>query len=104
MCASREPAELVMTHKLQILLREGWRHDEGVRLVQERLRAIGCTPTGAGRVTVSAECPSDVFRQAFGPTASPHAESLPVPRALAPYVDSIAVAPPHVRTDQQTKE
>ena len=93
-----------MTHKLQILLREGWRHDEGVRLVQDRLRAIGCTPTAAGHATVSAECPPDVFRQLFGPTASPHAESLPVPQALAPYVDSVAVAPPHVRMDQQKKE
>jgi hypothetical protein len=93
-----------MTHKLQILLREAWRHDEGVRLVQDRLRAIGCTPTAAGHVTVSAECPPDVFHQVFGPTASPHDESLPVPHALAQYVESIAVAPPHVRMDQKTKE
>jgi hypothetical protein len=90
-------------YKLQILLRNDWQHDEGVRLVKDRLRALGCAPTAAGRLTVSADCPPEAFRQVFGQTASPQSD-LSIPPALAPYVESIAVAPPHVRMDPPAKE
>jgi hypothetical protein len=91
-------------YKLQILLRDGWRHDEGVRLVQDHLRTLGFTPTAAGLVTVSADSTPEAFHKVFGPEASPQTDRLPVPSALAQYVDSIAVAPPHVRMDSEKDE
>jgi hypothetical protein len=89
--------------RLQVLLRDDWRHEEGVRRVQDRLRSLGMKPTAAGQVTVSAEASPDTFRDTFGPHASTGA-TLAVPAPLAPYVESISVAPPHVRMGPKDKE
>jgi hypothetical protein len=89
--------------RLQILLRENWRHDEGVRLVQDRLKALGLNPTAAGRVTVSAEATPETFRSTFGHAAS-RTDALSVPPALVPYVASISIAPGHVRMDPEHQE
>ena len=89
--------------RLQVLLRDGWRHDEGVRLVQDGLKSLGINPTSAGRVTVSADVSPETFRHIFGRDASPGA-NLTVPSTLAPYVESVSIAPPHVRMDPDNKE
>jgi hypothetical protein len=89
--------------RLQVLLRDNWRHDEGVRLVQNRLKSLGITPTAAGHVTVSAETSPETFRDTFGHDESSGA-SLTVPPMLAPFVESISIAPPHIRMDPDKKE
>ena len=94
----------VTTIKLEVLLKEPWRHAEGIQRVQRILNALGLQTTATGRVSVSAEATLESFRRVFpavareAPDAVPDAtQALTVPPDLAEYVDSIAVVPPHLR-------
>jgi hypothetical protein len=96
--------------KLQLLLRGPYRDPHGVERVCRAAAAAGLTVTGAGRVTVSAEVSPEAFATLFGPPAaakdaapSPSME-LPVPRELSEFVESITVAPRHVRMSPKNGE
>ena len=99
--------------KLQVLLRKAWRNADGIEKVRKLLTEIGLKPTASGAATISAEAQPEHFETVFGvrpdskpprpPSGTDFGQSggsvssdLAVPDALAPYVESISAAPPHV--------
>jgi hypothetical protein len=100
--------------KLQILLRQPWRNAEGVEHVREVASSLGIQPTAEGRATISAEVGEQAFETMFHtpvqklmpqpPSGSDYGRSggsvsgdLPIPEPLKEYIESITVAPPHIR-------
>ena len=89
--------------RLQVLVRKDARTARTVADLETALRALGFEVTGAGKASVSARATAEAFNAVFGeaPPASSYAaaapanRALPVPPALAEYVESISVAPRH---------
>ena len=89
--------------RLQLLVRKDARHPRGVAGLEAALRALGFDVTGAGRATVSARAPREVFDAVFGGAPPPSSfrgsaaadAALPVPPSLAAYVESVSLAPRH---------
>ncbi len=74
----------------------------GISRVQEAARRLGLTLTTAGRATVSAQVAVGAFRKLFplrdedsSDGEFDPARALAVPTELAPYVQSISIAPRH---------
>ncbi len=105
------------TVKLQILLKPAWRSPEGVERAEAIASALNLRPTARGAATVSAEVESPAFEALFGsaPPSEPPAQppgrnftafpdpprrDLPVPEPLRDLVQSITVAPPHIRMNE----
>lgn len=99
---------------LSLTLRRAARTPDGVARVQRAAAALGLEPTAAGRATVSCRASQEKFAELFGepPPAVParrpgrsdagapggFAEAdLPVPAALAEWVESLSVTPPATR-------
>lgn len=99
---------------LSLTLRQAARTPDGVARVQQAAAALGLEPTAAGRATVSCRTSKEKFAELFGepPPAVParprsrsdagapggFAETdLPVPAALAEWVESLSVTPPATR-------
>jgi len=100
--------------KLQILLRQPWRNSEGVERVRGVASALGIKPTAEGRATISAEVGEQAFKAMFHTPAKPIpaqppggsdygrsggyiSGDLPIPEPLKEYIESITVAPSHIR-------
>jgi hypothetical protein len=99
---------------LSLTLRREARTPGGVARVQQAAASLGLEPTAAGRATVSCRVSAAKFTELFGapPPAVPprrpgrsdagrpggFAEAdLPVPAALAEWVESLSVVPPATR-------
>ncbi len=87
---------------LQILLSKPWRTGAGVAKVQAVCFRLGIQPTASGAATVSGRISPATFESLFSisaeiaaapTTATP---SLPIPRELQEFVESITIAPPHI--------
>jgi len=90
--------------RLQILLRAEHRNPAGAKRAVAAARRLGLTATGTGAASLSARVPEAQLAKLFGPGVVPVSLSppvalqqtpLPVPKVLAPYVESITVAPKH---------
>lgn len=105
-----------MAIKLQLLLRKDRRTPEGLSAVREIAASLGIVPTASGAASVSGEIAPRDFESLFGETPREVAPRPPgrddfgspggfesgplrVPERLRDYVESITVAPPHVRMD-----
>jgi len=103
--------------KVQILLRKIWRTPEGIAAVRKIAPSLGITPTASGAASLSGEIDAQAFESLFGqeavevsprgPGASDFGTSggavsgeLSAPEPLREYVESITVAPPHIRMDR----
>ena len=107
-----------MSVKLQILIRPQWRTKDGLATVSSVAQSVGINPTAAGAATLSADIAPDAFEKLFGQQAldvaprppgardfgSPGGASaiqLKIPEALRDYIESITVAPPHLRFEDR---
>jgi hypothetical protein len=99
---------------LSLTLRQAARTPNGVARVQQAAAALGLEPTTAGRATVSCRVSTEKFTELFGeppaavapkkpgrgdkgaPGGFAEAE-LPVPAALAEWVETLSVLPPASR-------
>ncbi len=84
---------------LQFLLRKDKRTPEGVAAVRTILESLGITPSASGAATVSAAVEADRLEPIFGPVGPViqfQTDTLPVPKSLTEYVESISVAPRHI--------
>jgi hypothetical protein len=114
--ASIRRTNLNVLIKVQILLRKAWRTTEGIATVKEIAASLGIKPTTSGAASVSAEIESEAFEALFGERAQEVAPRPPndsdfgspggaisgvlsIPEPLQRYVESISVAPPHIRMD-----
>jgi len=103
-----------MRVKVQILLRKQWRTPEGIATVKTIAASLGITPTTSGIASVSGEMDSQAFKILFGaeirrvrprPPRGTHYGSpggvvsgtLRIPEPLQEYVESVTVAPVHIR-------
>ena len=99
---------------LSLMLRQAARTPNGVARVQQAAAALGLEPTTAGRATVSCRVSTEKFAELFGEpppavasrspgrsdkgTPGGYASAdLPVPAALAEWVESLSVMPPATR-------
>ncbi|MGO9454346.1 MAG: hypothetical protein ACLQDV_25355 [Candidatus Binataceae bacterium] len=100
--------------KLQLLLNPKWRTPEGIAQVKRVAQSLGITPTVTGAASISAEMESGPFEKLFVTKATPIAARKPtatdfgtsggftsaglaVPETLSEFVQSVTVAPPHIR-------
>jgi hypothetical protein len=103
--------------KVQLLLRKESRNREGIATVKKIATSLGIKPTASGTAAVSGELTPEAFETLFaqevrevasrppggsdfgspGGTAS---ASLVVPEQLREHVESITVAPVHIRFSQ----
>ena len=90
--------------RLQILLRAEHRNPAGAKRAVAAARQLGLSTTGVGAASFSARVPQSQWTRLFAAELEPAASSrsvalsqtpLPVPKALAAYVESITVAPQH---------
>jgi hypothetical protein len=99
-----------MNHvRLQGVLKPEYHGTPDDQKILGALASLQMSYTGGGHATVSAEMGTEHFEQCFGPRASSGTEErltptlgpadgrLPVPEALRPYFDSIAVQPQHLQ-------
>ena len=63
------------------------------------MRAIGITPTGSGSVSISGDMNSAEFQQLFAAKTEHSSDALAVPLQLAPFVESVTIAPSHLKFD-----
>lgn len=107
--------------KLQLLLRKESRTPHGVASARQVALSLGIVPTASGIASLSAEMQDDAFESLFsqnlqrveprppnatdfGSPGGSSAAVLDVPLALQPYVESITVAPPHIRMGRLSKD
>jgi|RhiMetdeSRZDD1v2_1073273.scaffolds.fasta_scaffold59216_3 hypothetical protein len=107
--------------KIQLLLRKEWRKPEGIVTVRNITSSLGITPTAWGAVTISGEIEAHAFETLFaqkpqqvgsrlpgasdcGSPGGAVAGPLEVPEPLREYVESITVAPPHIRLEDHGKD
>lgn len=100
--------------KLQILLRPTRRNPEAIAEVQRIAQPLGIRPTASGAASISAEIDRSRFKSLFGKdvqevqarasgsrdfgaAAGFASGDLTVPEPLREYVQSITVAPAHIR-------
>ncbi len=89
--------------KLQLLLHPHQRNRDAIATTKKISTSLGIHPTAEGVATISAEVDENTFQSLFGippeensSDISAAKESLSVPDPLKEYVQSIAVAPPHL--------
>jgi hypothetical protein len=88
--------------RLQVLMRPEHRTQGSVEAAAKVAEALGMAPSGQGQTTFSARVSAPDFQRLFGRSASamsakgaPDAATLPIPKELAEYVESVTVAPRH---------
>ncbi len=103
-----------MVIKLQILLHKAWRTPQGMDTVKKIAESLGIKPTASGAATLSGEIKSQAFeslfaqkvrevrpqppgKRDFGTPGGAVSGLLVIPEPLREYVESITVAPPHIR-------
>jgi hypothetical protein len=79
--------------RLQVLMRPEHRTQPSVEAAAKVAEALGMAPSGQGQTTFSARVSAPEFKRLFGRSAD--AATLPVPKELAEYVESVTVAPRH---------
>jgi hypothetical protein len=97
---------------IAILLRKSWRTSEGIARVQEIASSLGIQLSTYGRASVSGKVSADRFAKLFSVSPVPVEPTkpgtddfgsaggyttdttLPIPRELEEYVESISVIPP----------
>ncbi len=100
--------------KLQFLIRQSWRNPEGLRRIQGLLSRLKLEITTTGLVSFTAQMRWRDFAKLFGAPAARVAPNPPsqfdfgrsggstksqltIPHQLQEYIESISVAPPHIR-------
>ena len=83
--------------RLQLLLKRESRNPAAIQAAHETLKAAGITPTASGAATISGEVSPEAFRTLFPGASETSSDALPVPKALAQHVESVTLAPQHLR-------
>ena len=82
--------------QLQLLLKEEFRHPDGIRAASEAAAAVGIRPVASGYATLSGDIAPETFQTVFPGELPESGALLTVPASLKHCIESISMPPPHI--------